>query len=131
LLYKLQRYVESDDQRNMDTLTTDTNKATQVYMLAAWKVKDSKPFVHVALVEHAKEFTWNGDKLKELYDKNCGWFKKHDNTSSSTWLVDDNNMILTTFRVRVLKENFELSISISEEKRDDNAMRPLYVDLKR
>jgi hypothetical protein len=112
----------------------------------AWKVKDSKPFAHVILIEHTREHAWNKDELKKLYDKNHDRLKKYSGTISDTWLV--NNIALKTSlklrgmrgdalnifkvrRVRNMKENFELSISISEEERDEYAMRPLCVDLER
>jgi hypothetical protein len=145
LLFKLQRY--SNSQHNMDTSTAKINKneATHIHMLTAWKVENFKPLIYVTLIEHAKEFTWNKDKLKKLYDKNRGWLKEyygitpykwlmskeHDNTTSYTWLIDDNMALKVIFRVRGLGGNFELNISISEEERDDYAIRPLCVDLKR
>jgi hypothetical protein len=131
LLFKLQRY--TDRQHNMNVLTTVTDKCETVYiyMLAAWKVKDSKPFVRVALVKHTKEFTWNEDKLKKLYYKNRQWLKEYDDTTSDTWSMDDNMIMKMSFKARNLKGNFELSISISEEERDDYAMRPLYIDPER
>jgi hypothetical protein len=130
LLYKLQKY--SDNQYNIGALVTENNKydATYVYMLAAWKVVDTKSFARIVLVEHTKEFTWDEDKLKRLYDKHCGWLKEYDHTISDTWLVNDSVTLKTSFEIRVLKGNFELSISISEEK-DDYAIRPLFVDLER
>jgi hypothetical protein len=130
LLSKLKIY--SNKQYNMGALTTETNKneAAHVYMLAAWKVKDTKPFVRVVLIKHTKEFTWNEDKLKKLYYENCQWLKEHD-TVSDAWFVDDNMILKTSFKVRDLKGNFELSISISEEEKNDYAMRPLCVDLER
>jgi hypothetical protein len=130
LLFKLQRH--SGNQYSADTSTIETNKngAKCVQMLAAWKVKDSKPLLHVLLIEHAKEFTWNEDNLKKLYDKNFGWLKEYNDAISDTWLMDDNMALKTSFEVRGLKGNFELSISIFEEK-DDYAIRPLCIDLER
>jgi hypothetical protein len=130
LLYRLQKY--SDNKCNTDTSTTETkeNKTTQLYMLVTWKVKDSEPLVCIALVEHAKEFTWNEDELRKLYNINRGWLKKYDNSASYTWFMDDNIALKTFFGIRSLKGNFGLNIFISEEK-DDYAMRPLYVDLER
>jgi hypothetical protein len=128
LLFKLKR---SSGWSNIATLIeVDKKETTNVHILIAWKLKDSRIFLRVVLVEHTKEFTWNEDKLKKLYDKNCGWLKEHDNTISDAWLVDDNMILKTSFRARVLKGNFDLSISVSEEE-DSHAIRPLFVDLKR
>jgi hypothetical protein len=133
LLYKLQRYDKSDDQSDMATSTTETNEkeAKCLQMLVTWKLKDSKPFVYVVLVEHTKEFTWNEDGLRKLYYGNHDKFKKYDDTTSETWFMDDNMALKMITKVRGLKGNFELSISISEEERDDHAMRPLRIDLTR
>jgi hypothetical protein len=131
LLSRLKIY--SNGQHNMDTLTTKTKKkeAECVQMLAAWKVNDFKPLVYVVLVEHTKKLTWNEDKLKKLYDKNCGWLKEYDSATSYTWFIDDDMTLRTTVKVRNLKRILELDIYISEKKRDDYAMRPLSINLKR
>jgi hypothetical protein len=126
LLFKL-RY--SNSRHNMDTPITETNKATCIRMLLAWEVKDANLFMCVVLVEHSKELIWNEDKLKKLYDMNHDQFKQ--DTISNTWLVDNHTVLKTTFKVRGLKENPELSICISEEKKDDHAMRPLWIDATR
>jgi hypothetical protein len=121
LLYKLQKHVVSDDQRNMDTLTTKTNEneAKCVQLLVAWKVKDSKSFVYETLVEHVKEFTWDENELRKLYNKNHSRLKEYNSIMSDRWLIDNNMVLKTSFEVRGLKGNFELSISISEEERYD------------
>jgi hypothetical protein len=132
LLYKLQKHVVSDDQRNMDTLTTKTNEneAKCVQLLVAWKVKDSKSFVYETLVEHVKEFTWDENELRKLYNKNHSRLKEYNSIMSDRWLIDNNMVLKTSFEVRGLKGNFELSISISEKERYDY-MRPLCIDLER
>jgi hypothetical protein len=131
LLYKLQRKLHN--QYSMNTLTTraDNNEAKYVYMLAAWKMKDFEPLVYVVLVEHTREFIWNEDKLKTLYYANHDRLKEYNNIVLDTWFVDDNVVLKMTFNAIDLKRAFELSISISEEERNDYAMRPLYVDPER
>jgi hypothetical protein len=129
LLYKLQRNVASDDQNNRNTRTK--NEAKCVYIFVAWKVKDAEPFVRVALVEHTKNIVWNEDKMKELYEKNCGGLKKYNDSISDTWIIDDYMTLKTMFEIEDLEKNFELSISISEEEKDDDAMKPLCVHPKR
>jgi hypothetical protein len=131
LLFKLQR--STDGQCNMDASTTETDKNVTRYvqMLVAWKVTDSKSFVYIVLIEHIKEFTCNEEALKKLYYENHDQFKEYDDTISDTWLVDSNVVLKTTFSARSLKKNFELSISISEEERNDYSMRPFCIDLER
>jgi hypothetical protein len=132
LLYKLQKH--RHDQHNTDKLatSTDKNEIKYVYMLVAWKIK-GKPFVHVVLVEHTREFIWSEDNLKQLYDKNCDRLKKYSNNTniSDTWLIDDKTTLKTTFKVISWRWSFHLSMSISEEERNEDAMRPLCVDPKR
>jgi hypothetical protein len=127
LLFELERYSDWNDWSSVNTLTTKNNKngAAYVHMLVAWKVKDFKHLTRVVLVEHTKEFTWNEDRLKEFYDKNCDLLKEYDNTVSDAWLMDDNTILKTSSKVEVSEGNFELNISISEEERDNYAMRPL------
>jgi hypothetical protein len=130
LLFKLERYF--DDQDNIDTSTTKANKgkATHVHIIVAWKVKNAKTFAYIALVENAKVFIWNEDKLKKLYYENHDWFKEYNDTISDTWLV--NNMVLkTTFSARDLKGIIELNVSISEGKKSDYAMRPFRIHPER
>jgi hypothetical protein len=128
LLFKLRRY---NSQRNMDTSTTkiNENKVMHDHMLAAWKVKGSMYFACVTLVEHTKGLTWNEDKLKEFYYKNCNWLKEYENIISETWFIDDSMHLTTSVDVRGLKRSFELSISISEEMRNGFAMNPLYTGI--
>jgi hypothetical protein len=132
LLYKLQKYVESDGQCNVDTSTVETSKEKTkcVQMFVAWKVKNSEPFVYIILVEHAEEFTWDEDKLKKLYDRNSGWLKEYNDTILDMWSMDDNVTLKTSLKVRSMKGSFELSAFTSEEK-DEDAIRPLCVDLER
>jgi hypothetical protein len=133
LLFKLKKHVESDDEYNMDTSITeiDENETTNVHMLVTWEVKDAKPFAYVALVEATKAFTWYEDKLKKLYDRNHDRLKKHDDIISYTWLVGNNTILKTKFKVRGSKRNTKLSIYISEEKKGNHAMRPFCINLKR
>jgi hypothetical protein len=131
LLFKLQKC--SDNQSNIDASTTETNEneSTHVYMLAVWKVMDSKPLICVVLVEHTKEFTWSEDVLKKLYDNNRDWIKEYSDPVLNTWFMDDNMVLKTSFKARGLKDNFELSISISEERGDDYVMRPIWINTER
>jgi hypothetical protein len=129
LLYKLQIY--SDDQYHMDASTTETNEATHIQMLVAWKVNDVKSFVYIALVEHAKAFTWNEDELRRLYNKNYHLLREYDDMISNMWLIDDDMTLKTSLKLVGQKGNFGLSISISEEEKDNYAIRPIWINTKR
>jgi hypothetical protein len=132
LLFKLKRHVESYDQYNTDTLTAEINmnEATDVHMVVAWEVKNTKPFAYVTLVEHTK-VTWIEGKLIRLYYENHGRLKEYDDTISETWCIDDNMILKTSFSAGYLKGILELNISISEEEKDDYAMRPFHINPKR
>jgi hypothetical protein len=69
--------------------------------------------------------------LKELHYENHDWLREFNDTISNTWLMDNNIILKTIFNARDMRRDSELSISISEERKDDYAMRPLYVDLER
>jgi hypothetical protein len=133
LLFKLKKRVVSDGQHNIDTSATeaDKNEATHVHMLVIWEVKDAKSFAYVALVEHAEAFTWDKNRLKQLYDKNHGWLKKYNDITLVTWFMNNNMALKTKFNVGDLRGNPELSISISEEKKNNYAMRPFCINLER
>jgi hypothetical protein len=130
LLFRLQS--SFNERCNMDTSATETdrNEAKCVYMLVAWSMWYSIPSAHVTLIEHAKEFTWDEDKLSKLHGKNCDWLKEYDDASSNTWLIGDNMVLKTTLEVKVLRGSPEVSISISEEE-DDYAVRPFCINLER
>jgi hypothetical protein len=133
LLFKLEGTDESDDQHSIDTSATETdeNEATHVHMLVVWEVKDAKPFAYVVLVEHTKEFNWDEDKLNKLYYENHDRLKKHNDTISNTWFMDDNMILKTKFKVKDSKGNPKLSIYISEGKENAYAKRPFCINLKR
>jgi CHAD domain-containing protein len=104
LLFELQR--PFDSHCNLDTLTTEVNKKEKkcIQMLVAWKVKDYKSFIYVVLIEYAKEFTWNEDKLRRLYHENRDRLEKCDDTISDTWFMDDDAVLKTSFKLRVALE---------------------------
>jgi hypothetical protein len=128
LLYKLQRHSVSQYNMGTSIMEANTNEIKYVQLLIAWEMKDSELSASVVLVE--REIIWNEDELRKLYYENNNLLKKYNDVISDTWLMDDNMVLKTTCRVKNLKENFELSISISEE-RDCYVMRPLCIDPKR
>jgi hypothetical protein len=119
--------------RNQTHESTETGGDTSnvVYLLVVWRISGSKElYADVLLVEYYKKFTWNKDELEKLYNENCDWFKKYV-TITDTWSIYDNMTLKTSFKVRSLKGKIELNIYISEEERDNYAIRPLCFDLKR
>jgi hypothetical protein len=104
---------------------------TEIAKNAFWRIFESRVlYAYVALVEYAKEITWNEDNLNKFYYVNHDRLKECNEIILDTWLMD--NMVLKmTFNARDLKGNPELSISISEEKKDSYTMRPFCINLKR
>jgi hypothetical protein len=136
LLFKLQREKREENRLsvylfNLFRLKGCSNdEAKCVQMLIAWKMKDTKILSHVALVEHDKAFTWNENKLRSLYDENRGWLKEYNETIPDKWFMDDITLKTTLNKID-LKGILELNLSISEEEKGNNAMKPLCVHLKR
>jgi hypothetical protein len=125
LMYKLQR----KRTHKSAEISKDTSSIAQI--LVVWRISESKElYTNVLLVEHDNSLIWNEDKLNKLYHKNHDWLKEYTDTTSDTWLVDNDIVLKTTFSVKDLKGNPELNISISEEN-DDYTIRPLCVDLER
>jgi hypothetical protein len=124
LLFRLQRY--PNGWHSVDTLTTEVNKeAMHAYILLVWKTKNSELFVYATLVERAKEFTWDEDKLKKLYHENHSQIKKYDDATSYKWFINDNVALKMSSKANDFKRKFELSISISEEEKEDADMKLL------
>jgi hypothetical protein len=125
LIYKLQRRKSHE--------STEINKDTSstVHLLVVWKIFESKKlYAETLLVEHDKGFTWNEDRLNKLYHGNHARVKKHDDTASYIWSMNNHIALKTTFSVKDLKGSYELNISISEEK-DGYAIRPFRINPER
>jgi hypothetical protein len=126
LIYKLQR------RQSHESTEIGEDTSIDVHLLVIWCIpKPNELYADVLLVEHAKAFTWNRNKLNKLYHENHDRLKGCNNTILNTWFMDNNMVLKTVFSARDLKGNPELSISISEEKKRDDTMRPFCVNLKR
>jgi hypothetical protein len=134
LLFKLQRE-ESRSNIYLSNLFVQqkysNDEAKCVRMLIAWKVRISKIFLYVSLVEHAKNFALNEEILKKLYSKNQNWIRRYNDIRSDTWIMDDDTVLKTTSSARDFKGILELSVSIFEGKKSGLDMRPLGVNFKR
>jgi hypothetical protein len=129
LLYKLQRY---SDQTHTDIFTAKAvTKPTCIQILVTWKMKYPKSFAYIVLLKNIRGLEWNEEKLKKFYNENHDRLKRYSNSTSYKWLIDDKTVLKTTFEVNNSKRVPELNICISEEKKDDYVMRPLWVDVER
>jgi hypothetical protein len=125
LTYRLQR------RQSHGFTETGENTSSATHLLVIWRIsRFKKLYADVLLVEHAKAFTWNEDKLNKLYHENHDQLKECNGTISDTLSMDDNMILKTTFSARFLRENSELSVSISEE-RYEHAIRLFRIDLRR
>jgi hypothetical protein len=126
LIYRLQR-----KQPHKSTAISKDASST-AHLLVAWDAFAYKNlYADVLLVKCNKGYTWNEDELKELYYESRRWLKECNDITSDTWLVNDNMVLKTTSSAKYLKGNPELSISISEEEKDDCAMRPFCIHPER
>jgi hypothetical protein len=123
LIYRLQR------RQSYRSAGASEDTSNGVHLFVVWEISEPKElYADVLLIEYTKAFSWNRDKLNKLYHENRDRLKECNDIISDTWLVDNNMVLKTSFSVRDLKGNPELSIYISEE-RDDYAMRPFCIDL--
>jgi hypothetical protein len=135
LMYGVQRKgnIESDHQFSTDATSIeaveDTSKITR--LLVAWKIEHfGEPKVYIVLVEHDSELEWNEDKQAKLYDKVNEQFTRRCNPSRYTWLVSDNIVLETTYKL-AQKEALELETTISKGIKDCSARPALRIDTER
>src|SRR5690606_38399856 len=84
LIYRLQRMQSNE----FDEADEDTSSA--IHLLVVWRTSESKKlYTYVALIEHAKAFTWNRDKLNKWYHANHDRLKERTDITSDTWFIDD------------------------------------------
>jgi hypothetical protein len=126
LIYRLQRkQIYESTEMNEDT-------SSVAHLLVFWATsKFNELHADVLLVEHDKEFNWNKDDLRKLYDRHHDQLEEYDNIISVTWFMDDNIILKATFKINGPKETFDLNISISEAEKCDYAIRPIWVNTKR
>jgi hypothetical protein len=79
LICKLQR------KQSHDSAVIDQDTSSIAQPLVVWNISGcNKSHVDILLVEHTKEFSWNEDKLRKLYDKNYDWLKECNDITSDT-----------------------------------------------
>jgi hypothetical protein len=121
LIYKLQRK-KSHEYTEISEDTSDT-----AHILVVWKFSKSKKlYADVLLVECDRGFVWNESNLKELYVMNFDQDRLFSDTTTKTWLLDDNITLMTAFEI--MNEDRILNITISEVERNNNTMMPLYIE---
>jgi hypothetical protein len=126
LIYRLQK------RQSYESTETDEDISNAICLLVAWRISESNElYADVLLLEHAKDFIWNEDKLNKLYYENDGRLKEYNGTISESWFMDDNMALRTILNARDLKGAPELSIFIFEEKKSNYVMRPFCINLKR
>jgi hypothetical protein len=122
LVYEIQRkYAEFDE------FIQDESKSIQ--LLVAWNVDRTKGLdVRALLVEHDKEFNWDEDKLRRLYQKYCHPLDAWINFIRNNWLLDDTTAL--TVRVDIRNGGYRWDITIYE-RTDAIIKRPLWIDTER
>jgi hypothetical protein len=126
IVYKIRR-----KQKHESTKTSE-NTSSAVYLLVVWENSESKKLcADVLLIEYDKGFDWHKNNLNRLYYVNHGRLKECNGAISNTWLMNSDMALKTLFKVKGPRRSPELSISISEEKIDNYAMRPFCIHPKR
>jgi hypothetical protein len=122
LVYEIQRkYAEFDE------FIQDESKSIQ--LLVAWNVDRTKGLdVRALLVEHDKEFNWDEDKLRRLYQKYWHPLDAWINFIRNNWLLDDTTAL--TVRVDIRNGGYRWDITIYE-RTDAIIKRPLWIDTER
>jgi hypothetical protein len=124
LIYKLQ------SKKSHEYTETSEDTSDAAHILLVWKISKSKElYADVLLVECDKRFVWDEDNLEKLYDMNFKQDRLFSDTTTKTWLLDNNITLMTTFEI--MNEDRILNITISEVERDNNMRMPIHIDLKR
>jgi hypothetical protein len=114
LVYKIQR---KQDESN------------RIWLLVAWGVEHTKELhVRAFLVEHDKEFNWDEDKLRQLYQKYWHPLNIHVRPIENNWLL--NNKIILETKVKTMNDGYRRDISISEGTKY-SVKRTLWIDAER
>jgi hypothetical protein len=147
LMYKLRRKRNErfDHQSIIDTIYAKVieEASKMMQLLVTWKIERlEEPNVNIMLVEYGNESALNEDKLIQLYDKVNDihfysleeTFFDHDSlsfdSSRHTWLMCDNTVLAVPYKV-VREEDFELKITISQEFRDLDTIKSMWIDAER
>jgi hypothetical protein len=126
LIYRIQR------KQTQKSTETGENTSSAIHLLVIWRIsKSNMLYADVLLAECDKTFIWNEGKLKKLCHKNIDRLKKCNSTISNTWFMGNNVVLETSFNASDLKENPELTVSISEEEKGDHTMGPFSINLER
>jgi hypothetical protein len=121
LIYRIQRRHMNFDDEDEDELTCQ--------LLIAWHVEHTKRLdVRVLVVKH-DEFDWNGDKLKQLYQKCWQPLSVLANSIGSNWLLDDTTVLETM--IKTMNEGYRWDIFISERRTYESFVKPLWIDVER
>jgi hypothetical protein len=125
LIYRLQRRQSHD--------STEMGEDTSVHLLVVWRISSSNElFADARLIEHDKKLDWDEKGLRKLYSKNTH-LKLSFYSAAQPWLLDDNTVLMVTFKI--MNGGRLLDITISEEERDKcgsvPVQIPLWIDAKR
>jgi hypothetical protein len=122
LVYNMQRQHTKSDKLIQ-------NEPKYIQLLVSWRVECTKELhVHALLVEHDKEFNWDEDKLRRLYQKYWHSLKAWVSPITINWLLDDATVLMATVIIR--NGDYKWNVFISE-RMGDGIERPLWVDAKR
>jgi hypothetical protein len=105
------------------------NESKSIHLLVAWHIDHTKgSAVYALLVEHDKEFNWDEDKLRRLYQKYWHPLGAWSKFIGNNWLLNDATVLRAA--VDIMNGGYKLDIIISE-RNEVVIERPLWVDAER
>jgi hypothetical protein len=124
LIYRLQK------KQSHESNEIDKGTASAAHLLVVWKFsKFNELYADVLLARYDKRFNWDRDDLEFLYNKNDSQFRLCPDSATETWLLDDNTVLITAFKI--MNEDHILDITVSEVEGDNGTWMPVHVNLKR
>jgi hypothetical protein len=124
LIYSLQR----NQSRKSIELGKDTSRT--VHLLVVWEISEYEGLhSDVLFIKHDKGSDWNKDDLRELCYDNINQLCLFSDSVTETWSIDDNIVLMTTFKV--MYEDRILNIIISETEIDNSTRMPVLIDPER
>jgi hypothetical protein len=126
LLYHLQR---EDNNESVHQFDADKNVSTNTQLLVFWRCELNEFYSFAVLIEHENTLIWNEDKLEEFYHI---YDRQYNIGFTFDWKIfslNDN----TTLKVKCRQTHggFKMNIFISEEKKQRQPVKPLWIDSNR
>jgi hypothetical protein len=105
------------------------NESKSTQLLVVWHAENTKGLdMRSLLIEHDKEFNWDEDKLRRLYQKYWHSLSAWINLDKSNWLLNSTTALETT--IKVMNGDYRWDIFISKGTKY-HVKKPLWIDAER